>query len=45
MSSRTDIRNMFERSVRGVVRLISRQVIQVENRVDGGPPRQVKVNL
>ena len=45
MSNRTNLKNMFERSVVGTVNLISRQVSQVENiRVGGEGPYQVAVN-
>lgn len=45
MSSRTNLRNFFEKSVMGTVRLISKQVLQVENSAaDGEIPYQVTVN-
>lgn len=45
MSNRTNLRNFFEKSVMGTVRLISKQVIQVENSAaDGEIPYQVTVN-
>lgn len=45
MSNRTNLRNFFERSVMGTVRLISKQVTQVENvAADGEIPYQITVH-
>jgi hypothetical protein len=44
MSIREEVKSMFDISVKGAVSLISRQVTQVENNVDGEVPCQVTVN-